>query len=129
MNPIRLTAALLASLMFGWLFMLISVPRYYAALFNLDNVAKLSPAAEPFLHTFMISSQQPLLAGCFIGCTFCTIIYNLIRYAYTRFTSNLLLAIALSLPVCQPKHEPTDFEITYKSGCLGERNAKANDYC
>lgn len=32
-------------------------------------------------------------------------------------------------PVCQPKHEPTDFEITYKSGCLGERNAKANDYC
>ena len=29
-------------------------------------------------------------------------------------------------PVCQPKHEPTDFEITYKSGCLGERNAKAN---
>lgn len=30
------------------------------------------------------------------------------------------------IPVCQPKHEPTDFEITYKSGCLGERNAKAN---
>lgn len=34
-----------------------------------------------------------------------------------------------SYPVCQPKHEPTDFEITYKSGCLGERNAKANYYC
>ena len=34
-----------------------------------------------------------------------------------------------AFPVCQPKHEPTDFEITYKSGCLGERNAKANDYC
>ena len=33
------------------------------------------------------------------------------------------------IPVCQPKHEPTDFEITYKSGCLGERNAKANYYC
>ena len=32
----------------------------------------------------------------------------------------------LEAPVCQPKHEPTDFEITYKSGCLGERNAKAN---
>ena len=32
----------------------------------------------------------------------------------------------LDSPVCQPKHEPTDFEITYKSGCLGERNAKAN---
>ena len=32
----------------------------------------------------------------------------------------------LRRPVCQPKHEPTDFEITYKSGCLGERNAKAN---
>ena len=37
--------------------------------------------------------------------------------------------VATRFPVCQPKHEPTDFEITYKSGCLGERNAKANDYC
>ncbi len=96
MNPIRLTAALFTSLMFGWLFMLISVPRYYAALFNIEAVGKFSSATEPVLHTFMLSSQQPLLAGCFIGCTFCTIVYNLIRYVYTRFTSNLLLAIALS---------------------------------
>ena len=32
-------------------------------------------------------------------------------------------------PMFQPKHEPTGFEITYKSECLGERNAKTNDYC
>ena len=31
--------------------------------------------------------------------------------------------------VCQPKHEPANFEITYKSECLGVRYAKANYHC
>ncbi len=38
----------------------------------------------------------------------------------------LRLPAWLTTPVCQPKHEPADFEITYKSGCLGEHNAKAS---
>ncbi len=33
------------------------------------------------------------------------------------------------IPVCQPKPEPIDFEITYRSGRSGEHNAETHYHC
>ena len=63
MNPIRLTAALLASLMFGWLFMLISVPRYYGLLFNIENISELGFLTQEYFSELSVSAQHPLLVG------------------------------------------------------------------
>ncbi len=97
MNPIRLTAALFTSLMVGWLFMLISVPRYYGLLFNIENVSEFGFLTQQYFSELSVSAQHPLLVGLLLGCTLATIFYNLIRYLYARFTCNLLLAIALSM--------------------------------
>jgi hypothetical protein len=49
---------------------------------------------------------------------------NSALYAFTNRQRNNIKCVMW--PVCQPKHESADFEITYKSGGVGERNAKAN---
>jgi len=96
-KPIRLAIALLTSLLLGSWFMLISVPRYYRLLFNIDNRPAFDFLTQQSLHSLMADNQHPLLVGILLGGTLSTIIYNFIRYFYTRFTSNLFLAIALSL--------------------------------
>lgn len=97
MNPIRLTATLLTSLFFGSLFMLISVPRYYGLLFNINNMSELNFLTQEYFSGLTAANQHPLLIGFLLGCSFSAAIYNLIRYFYTRFTSNLVLAIALGV--------------------------------
>lgn len=96
-NPIRLTTALLASVLFGTLFMLVSVPRYYGLLFNIENVSDLSFLTQHYFSAVSSGNQRPLLVGILLGCTLSTVLYNVIRYFYTRFSSNLFLAIALSV--------------------------------
>ncbi len=121
MNPIRLTAALLASLMFGWLFMLISVPRYYGLLFNIENISELGFLTQEYFSELSVSAQHPLLVGMLLGCTLTTIFYNLARYLYARFTSNLLLAIALSVLLlflfflASISAAPTSFYVNFSS--------------
>ena len=121
MNPIRLTAALLASLMFGWLFMLISVPRYYGLLFNIENISELGFLTQQYFSELSVSTQHPLLVGVLLGCTLATIFYNLARYLYARFTSNLLLAIALSVLLlflfflASISAAPTSFYVNFSS--------------
>lgn len=121
MNPIRLTAALLASLMFGWLFMLISVPRYYGLLFNIENISELGFLTQQYFSELSVSAQHPLLVGMLLGCTLTTIFYNLARYLYARFTSNLLLAIALSVLLlflfflASISAAPTSFYVNFSS--------------
>lgn len=97
MNPIRLTTALLTSLLFGSLFILISVPHYYGALFNIENAAKFSFLTQQYLSALPSDNPHPLLVGLLLGCTLSTVLYNLVRYFYTRFVSNFLLAIAYSM--------------------------------
>lgn len=95
MNPIRLTIALLTSLLLGSLFMLVSVPRYYGLLFHIDMISELSLLRQQYFSEFTINNLHPLLVGTLLGCTLGVVIYNFIRYFYTRFASNLFLAIAL----------------------------------
>ncbi len=97
MKPIRLAIALLTSLLFGSLFMLVSVPRYYGLLFNIDNIYALDFLTQQSLTDLATDNQHSLLIGILLGCTLSTVAYNLIRYFYTRFASNLLLALALSV--------------------------------
>lgn len=61
-----------------------------------------------------------------LGETGTDVLTTLLRNRVASSLCKQLKQSCYSFPVCQPKHEPTDFEITYKSGCLGERNAKAN---
>ena len=84
-----------------------------------------------------------LLPFAFLGLLFW--VAALIRYLTTElaFTNKRVIAkfgfisrktIELNLskvesPVCQPKPEPIDFEITYKSGRSGEHNAETHYHC
>ena len=97
MNPIRLTAALITSLLFGSLFILISVPHYYDVLTDIESTAKLSVLTQHYLSDLARDNPHPLLVGLLLGGTLSTVVYNLIRYLYTRFVSHFLLAIAYSM--------------------------------
>lgn len=96
MHPIRLTLTLIISLLIGSLFLLFSIPRYYAQVFSLDAAAVLKifsqyPVSEPGLN-----STQPLLIGVLVGCSISIVLYNLIRFLYTGYRSNLSFGLALS---------------------------------
>src|SRR5690554_7242594 len=107
--------------MFGWLFMLISVPRYYGLLFNIENISELGFLTQEYFSELSVSAQHPLLVGMLLGCTLTTIFYNLARYLYARFTSNLLLAIALSVLLlflfflASISAAPTSFYVNFSS--------------
>ena len=45
------------------------------------------------------------------------------------FIGNTSHNVPFMLPVCQPKPEPIDFEITYRSGRSGEHNAETHYHC
>lgn len=95
MNPLRLIIALFSSLLFGALFLVISVPRYYAFIFSLQGAADLSIPQLPTLG-LSLSSAPPLLIGMLLGCCVGALLYNLLRFIGTRYRGNLLFSIALS---------------------------------
>lgn len=96
MNSIRLTIALTISLLLGALFLLISVPRYYGAVFSLENTAFLSIPQLPTLD-LSLNTVHPLLIGMLLGCSVGALLFNLLRFVFTRYRANLLFSIALSL--------------------------------
>ena len=80
--------------------------------------------SESGIVKFSARFEQTPSAGAEVGLSY--LIPDLIFFAQQRQNQRFSFMKGYDFPVCQPKHEPTDFEITYKSGCLGERNAKAN---
>ena len=95
-NPIRLATALLISLVLGALFLLISVPHYYSLIFAVDSTTLFNSFLKP--PNTELSSQaaiHPLLVGMLLGCTISVMLYNILRYLYTRYHSNLLFAVSL----------------------------------
>lgn len=96
MNPIRLTAALIMSLVLGTLFLLISVPRYYGLLFPVENAPHLSFFTQQSFTDLNLNTAHPLLLGMLLGGTISIVFYNLLRFIYTRYYGNALLSIALS---------------------------------
>lgn len=83
------------SLVFGSLFMLFSVPRYYGLVFNIEDVPQLIGLTQHYFADLDNDKPHPLLIGILLGCSISTVVYNVIRYYYTRYSSNLFLAIAL----------------------------------
>ncbi len=43
-----------------------------------------------------LSTMHPLLIGVLLGCSISIVLYNLLRFIYTRYHSNLLLSFCLS---------------------------------
>ncbi|QEY59545.1 response regulator [Pseudomonas sp. C27(2019)] len=95
MNPTRLAISLIISLLLGALFLLISVPRYYGAMFSLENTALLSASQLPVLG-LSLNTVHPLLIGMLLGCSVGAALFNLLRFVFTRYRGNLLFSIALS---------------------------------
>lgn len=96
MNPIRLTLALLISLLTGSLLLLISAPDYYRLIFTAARTVQLgfSPLQPPaLLGSYEV---QPLLIGMLFGSIASIALYNMLRFIYTRYQCNLLFGIALS---------------------------------
>lgn len=76
--------------------MLFSVPRYYGLLFDIEMPSDSYLLQQQYFSEFSLNNLQPLLVGVLLGWTLGIVIYNFIRYFYTRFSSNFFLAIALS---------------------------------
>ena len=91
MKPIRLASALIISLILGSLFLMISTPNYYALVFSLDNADDLANV----ISQLNLNATQPLLVGMLLGCNISLILYNLLRFIYTRYYSSLCFALAL----------------------------------
>lgn len=94
-NSTRLTIAIFISLIFGSLFLIVSVPSYYGLIFSVDDITHLNIfSQQPF--TAHSNATYSLLIGMLLGGTISVILYNLLRFIYTRYQGNLLFAIALS---------------------------------
>ena len=95
MNSIRLTIAVIISLILGSLFLIVSVPSYYGLIFSVDNTTYLNIFSHQHFPAHS-NAMHSLLIGMLLGGTISVILYNLLRFIYTRYQGNLLFAIALS---------------------------------
>lgn len=109
MNPIRLAIALIISLAFGSLFLIVSVPDYYHAVFSAGSAIPLSIIHQQLAIYFVAEAAPPLLTGIVLGVILSTILYNLLRFLNTQYYSNLFVALAVSsmllflaFPIQQP---------------------------
>lgn len=92
MNPIGLIITLVASLVLGSLYFAISTSNSYSL------IPSISAIAEPPLLTqqpWNWTTTQPLLIGLLLGCSLAALLYNILRFIYTRYTCNIFFAIAL----------------------------------
>ncbi len=96
MNPIRLAIALMISLVFGSLFLIVSVPHYYHGIFSADSAPHLSTIHQQLISHFAIEAPAPLLIGMILGVILSSILYNLLRFLNTQYYSNLFVALAVS---------------------------------
>ena len=93
MNYIRLTIALVISLSLGSLFLVSSAPHYYDFIFA--NTQTPSLTQLPPTSGLSLQSLPPFLIGILLGSTLSVALYNLLRFFYTRYYNNMLLAITL----------------------------------
>lgn len=95
MNSTRLAITLTISLLLGALFLLISVPGYYGVIFTLEDTALLGSPQLPALG-LSLNTVHPILIGMLLGCSVGAVLFNLLRFVFTRYRGNLLFSIALS---------------------------------
>ena len=92
MNPIGLIITLVTSLVLKSLYFAISTSNSYSL------IPSISTIAEPPLLTqqpWSWTTTQPLLIGLLLGCSLAALLYNILRFIYTRYTCNIFFAIAL----------------------------------